>query len=153
MEILSTKMSDCTSDGTDAIVTVLNKKGKQIDVHVHTFDGRCHRNSYGSLYGNGDSRLDENAFDDYENDIEKIIKEAERFIRATYKIESIQVHFNYVFKIFENRVTLAILNREFISVEETPEKIEYKDIWDFKNIEEAKEFIVDRLEYDHWDKE
>ena len=27
MKILNTKMSDCTSDGTDAIVTVLNKKG------------------------------------------------------------------------------------------------------------------------------
>ena len=114
MKILNTKMSDCTSDGTDAIVTVLNKKGKQIDVHVHTFDGRCHRNSYGSVYGNGHNRLDKNVFDDYENDIEKIIKKAENFIRATYKVESMQTYFNYVFKIFENRVTFAVLVKPYL---------------------------------------
>lgn len=149
MKIINTEMSnDCGSIGVTVAVTVQNKDGKQVRVHVLTFDGLYRKNLDYPLYSDGYTELEESDFDDYEGDIEKIVKEAEKYIRNAYRVEGIQAHLDYVFKIFGDKVTLSVLNRQFISPDKTPNKIKYHDIASFETLERAKAFIVDRLEHD-----
>ena len=113
--------------------------------HVQTFDGRYNKAIGYPIYGTGYTEINE---EDYGDVLKEVIKEAERYARSTYKVEALQTHFNYVFKISDDGVTFSVRNPRFIDPDKTPSQIEYIDIKSFKTLEKAKAFIVDRLEYD-----
>ena len=146
MKIVNTELAVYCENNSTAIVTVLNKHNKELNVHVQTTDGLYRKDLGCIIHDDNDVDLNENDFNDYENDIKKIIEEAEKLISSMYKIESIDGSVDYVLKIFADKVTLSRVNRQFVNADTSSYQTEHEDIKTFDTIKEAKDYFKSMLE-------
>ena len=146
MEIVNIELAVYCENDSTVIVTVLNKHNKKMNIHVQTTDGLYRKDLGCIIYDDNGADLNENDFNDYKNDIKKIIEEAEKLISSMYKIEIIDGSVDYVFKIFADKVTLSKVNRQFINADTSSYQAEYEDIKTFDTIKEAKDYFKSILE-------
>ena len=126
-------IEECVISG-DVKVGVI-KDNKEINVYVQLVDG-VHRKDLGCIVYTdiGDGELS-----NLSDEIEEIIKKAEEFMQNSCDIKYINV--DYVYKIFGDRVVLSKTNRNFVNPDSSPYQLEYKDIKEFKSLEEAQKFF------------
>ena len=149
MKILNIEMVDFYSHSIKtATLTILNKDNKEMTIQVQTEDGLYREDLGCMIYPVSEASncllygvLDKNDFSDYENDIKEIIRETEKFISSTYKIEVSELSIDYVFKIFEGKVALARVNPEFTDTGTSSNQPKYTGIKDFDTMKEAKDFL------------
>ena len=124
-------------------VAIRTKTDKELKIFVQTVDS-VYRKDLGCIaYSDvDDGTLNEK--DISSEDLDIVIKEAEDFMRNAYKIKYINP--DYVFKIFNNKVMLSAVNRQFVNVDATPYQQEYHDINLFNTLEEAEAFVTATLE-------
>lgn len=152
MEILNIEEVGFYDTGKRTVsLTILNKNNKEKVINVETICG-LYRKDLGcsicpvdedleKLFEGVFSGLNKDDFDDYDNDIEKIIEETERYMSRTYVLEVSNRNTDYVFKIFTSKVTLARINPEFTDAEISNNQSKYINIKDFDNLSEAKDFL------------
>ncbi len=138
MEILTIELVDDLD--SIAKVTVLNKGSKEMNIYVQTVDNLYRKDLGCIVYSDeGDGTLNEEDFNNYDNDIKEIIKEAEKFIADSYEIHYVEP--GYIFKVFSDRVILSEENPRFINADSSSYQLEYFDIEEFETVEEAKKFL------------
>lgn len=86
MKIVNTKIAAHCEDDSTVVVTVLNKDGKELNVHVQTTEVFGQEQVFSQeldciIYDDEGKSLDKSVFIDYENDIEKIINKVEKFLK------------------------------------------------------------------------
>ena len=130
MEILNVELSSFCDDTVD--LTVL-KDDKKLNIYVQLLDGDFRADLGCIIYdGSGESLQ---GFDDYE--IEEIIKEAESF--NVFELEHLD--FDYVLKVYNDKVILSKNNKKFINKESSSYQQEYLDIQVFNSVSEAKKYF------------
>ena len=94
MKILNVELSIYCENGTTVVVSILNKNNESTEkvtvVYVQTVDGVYREDLGCSLLSYNGGALNKNDFDNYEEDIKKVIEKAENYIQSTYKVESIE---------------------------------------------------------------
>ena len=124
------------------IVTIRGKNDEKIDINVELFHGR-YRPDLGSVITTGFGEiLEKEDLEDYDTELEMIIKAAEDYSASVYRIRPISGIQNYVLKIFREKVVLTEVKRNTIT-----NKDKLIDIKSFEPIKEAKEFLEGLLKY------
>ena len=91
MEILNVELSIYCKNGTTVVVSILNESAEKVTiVYVQTVDGVYREDLGCSLLSYNGGDLNKNDFDNYEEDIKKVIEKAENYIQSTDKVESIE---------------------------------------------------------------
>lgn len=123
-------------------LTVLSNNNNKISMYIQTIDG-VHRRGLKCVAYSGAKNvvLDEKDFDS--KDIALLIKEAEDFMRNSYKIKYINP--DYIFKIFNGKVMLSAVNHQFVSADASPYQQKYHDINLFNTLKEAEAFVATAL--------
>ena len=130
MEVLNIELSSFCDDTVE--LTIL-KDNKKMDIYVQLSDGDFRADLGCIIYDDFGNSLE--GFNDYE--IEEIIKEAESF--NVFELEHLD--FDYVLKVYNNKVILSKNNKKFINKESSSYQQEYLDIKTFDSVSEAKEYF------------
>ena len=129
MEVLNIELSSFCDDTVD--LTVL-KDNKKMNIYIQLLDGSFRADLGCIIYDDFGNSLE--GFDDYE--IEEIIKEAESF--NVFELEHLD--FDYVLKVYNNKVILSKSNRKFINKDFSAYQQEYLDIKTFDSVSDAKKY-------------
>ena len=139
MKILNTELAVYCEKKSIAVITILNKHNKKMHVHVQTINRKYHKDLL--IHDGNNKCLNKDDFNDYENDIKKIINCAEGPIDLTYDIKYIKGNVDYVLKVFKDKVTVSEAYREYANRYSKQFKTIYTDVKDFATIEEAERFV------------